>query len=304
MNNLVLLKYCSQNPEKFLDQTYMFVEKDTNLEKYAQTTKKVKNLLITIQQIKDKKSSDKLLEEMFVELHKIMKKYANYSEFGCFVNACDSSSYEIEYDVNLLKKITFLYLDKRDLNEVVPSEWIQAVIDKGSSRRKGAAGEKKLMSILKEKNYTSAKTMVEFNKHKKTFAKCAGKKGDFSNAGLKKHFSEVIGKTTQNKKLDLIIKKGDDVYFLEAKHMKISGGEQNKQILELIELLRNKPKKENTHYVGFLDGIYFNKLFGSEQAANKEESNKINQQSFDIRNSLKKIKQNYFMNTAGFKKLF
>lgn len=303
MNNLKLLKYCAKNPERFLDKTYMFVEKDVNLEKYAQTTKRVKNLLITIQQIKDKKSSAKLLEEIFVELHKTMKKYANYSEFGSFVNACDSSSYEIEYDINLLEKITFLYLEKRDLNEVVPSEWIQAMIDKGSSRKKGSVGEKKLASILIEKGYGSVRTIDEFNVRKKAFAKCSSN-GDFSNKGLKRHFNEAIGRNTQGKKLDLVIRNGSDVYFLEAKHMKISGGEQNKQILELIELLKNKPKREEAHYISFLDGIYFNKLFGSEKAANKEESNKIKQQSSDIQNSLRKISQNYFINTAGFNRLF
>lgn len=303
MDNLKLLSYCSKNPEKFLDSHYMFVEKHKDLEKYAKVTQEIKNTLIAIKEVKNKKDSTKIVGQLFEQLYNLMRKYSNNSEFGCFINACDSSLEEVLFDKSLLVKITHLYLDKRDINDIVPVEWIQALIDKRAATKKGNAGEKKLIEILESKGYRKASNIAEFKKTNKTFAKCSGK-GDFSNKGLRKHFSEKVGDTTQNKKLDLIIKKDKDVFLLEAKHMKTSGGEQNKQILELIELLRNKPKGKSTHYVGFLDGIYFNKLFGSEQPANKEELNKIHHQVSDIKKNLNKIEQNYFINTAGFKKLF
>jgi len=303
IDNLKLLKYCSKNPEFFLDDIYMFVEKHKDLKKYAEITKEIKNTLIAIKEVKGKKDSLKIIDQLFEQLYKLMPKYSNNSEFGCFINACDSSLEEVLFDKNLLAKITYLYLEKRDLNDVVPIEWIQALIDKRSATRKGNVGEKKLAGILETKGYKLVKNITEFKFIKKVFAKCSGK-GDFSNKALKSHFGESIGKNTQDKKLDLIIKKDRDIFFLEAKHMKTSGGEQNKQILELIELLRNKPKRPNLHYVGFLDGIYFNKLFGAEKAANTEEYNKITHQKKDIGRILSKIKKNYFINTAGYKKLF
>ena len=303
MDNIILLEFCKKHLEQFLDTYYMFVEKHKDLKRYVEVTQEIKNTLIAIKQVKNKKGSSKIVSQLLEQLYKLMPKFSNNSEFGCFINACDSSLEEVLFDKNLLKKITYLYLEKRDLNDIVPGEWIQALIDKRAATKKGNTGEKKLKETLESKGYKQAKNIREFQKESKIFASCSGR-GDFSNKGLKKYFGEGIGKNTQNKKLDLIIKKKDHVFFLEAKHMKTSGGEQNKQILELIELLRHKPKKPNLHYMSFLDGIYFNKLFGTEKAANKEESNKINLQKLDIILNLKKIKQNYFVNSAGFKKFF
>ncbi len=281
----------------------MFVEKHKHIKKYAEVTKEIKNTLIAIKEVKGKKDSSKIVDQLFQQLYKLMPKYSNNSEFGCFINACDSSLEEVLFDKNLLIKITHLYLEKRDLNDIVPIEWIQALIDKRAATRKGNVGEKKLTDILEAKGYRQVKNIEEFNDTNTVFAKCSSK-GDFSNERLRKHFGESIGANTQGKKLDLVIKKNNQIFFLEAKHMKTAGGEQNKQILELIELLRKRPKRFKSHYVSFLDGIYFNKLFGMEKAANTEEYNKIIRQKTEIISLLGKIKQNYFINTAGFKKFY
>lgn len=304
MNNLELLEFCKRNPEKFLDVHYMFVERHRDLALYGKTTRQIKNLLITIKEIKNRKEAAGVLEQIFYKLHKILKEYANYSEFGSFINACDSTIDEVRYDMGLLRKITFLYLQKRDLNDIVPIEWIQALIDKGSSRKKGSAGENKLIEILGQSRYKRAKTLTDFLIHKHSFARNSSG-GDFSNISLRARFGEHIGGRTQHKKLDLIIKSGEDIYFLEAKHMNVGGGGQNKQILELVEVIRKKPKQARNHFVGFLDGIYFNKLFNlGEKAANQEEERKILQQRNDIMKSLHQNPGNYFINTAGFIRLF
>ena len=136
MNNIKLLEYCVMRPETFLDANYMFVEKDNGLNKYVNKTKSIKHKLIAIKETINKNKSKSVVNQLLDELQKELGNYANYSEFGAFVNACDSKIEEVYNDKILLKEITLLYLKKRDLNDIVPSEWIQALIDKGSSRKK------------------------------------------------------------------------------------------------------------------------------------------------------------------------
>src|SRR3989344_2896539 len=262
MDNTELLKYCIKHPEKFLDYNYMFPERDANLNSYKKKTIEIKELLIAIKKIRGKKNSQKIEEWLFSELQQKLKKYANYSEFGCFINACDSNVNENINDPGLLKKITYLYLEKRNICDITPIEWIQAIIDKGSSRKKGHAGENKLIKILEENKFPLVKKMEDFSRNKKCVAKFSGS-GDFSNKNIKKIFCISIGQKTQGKKLDLLIKKGEDIYFLEAKHLNTGGGEQSKQVLELIEIVKQR-SPVHYHFVSFLDGLHSNNILGVE----------------------------------------
>ncbi len=45
---------------------------------------------------------------------------------------------------------------------------------------------------------------------------------------------------------------------MEHKHMKESGGGQDKQMSEIIDFISHKDKKVS--YISFLDGVYFNLL--------------------------------------------
>src|SRR3989344_7403744 len=134
MDNIKLLEYCVKNPETFLDYNYMFVDKDKNLNKYTNKTKLIKHKLIALKETINKNKSKNIVTQLLAELQRELGNYANYSEFGAFINACDSKIEEVYNDKILLKEITILYLKKRELNDIVPSEWIQALIDKGSSR--------------------------------------------------------------------------------------------------------------------------------------------------------------------------
>lgn len=301
-----------------LDDNYMFVEKHKDLNKYYEKTKQIKNLLITIKELTTQRttSNPRVLNSLFLKLALFLRQYAQFSEFGCFINACDTTVEIASKDFKVLKKITGIYLKNRDLNEIVPQEWIQALIDKTSSRKKGQAGEKKLLGLLKKKGYVYSEMFDDFMKHGKSVSKF---KGDFSLKGVLKNFNVSIGKESQNKKMDLCIKKGKRIYFLEAKHISISGGAQNKQIKELIDIVKFDINNKNYHQISFLDGVYFNMLFISkngakrafikEQVEEEEEDvrevlNKIQSQKADILEALKLNKNNYFINTAGFKKLF
>ena len=188
---------------------------------------------------------------------------------------------------------------------------------------KGHAGEEKLIKILGGRHYIYTQNYNEFMKHHKAVAKFQSK-GDFSLSNVKKNFQIEIGKNNQGKKLDLIIKTGKQIYFLEAKHMSNAGGEQSKQVYELIEIIRMNTNKNTNHFVSFLDGIYFNLLWQSpgkidptlledkeEDESEQEETEeveetitKIKSQAKDITAALEENNENYFLNTAGFIKLF
>jgi len=311
MDNLKLLQYCINRTEKFLDYNYMFVKKDNNLNYYQKRTREIKEILTAIKKIKNKSNSSNVQEQLFLELQRKIKKYANYSEFGSFINACDSTMNENINDLDLLKKITHLYLEKRKLSDITPIEWIQAIIDKGSSRKKGQAGTNKLIKILEKKGFVRVKKIQEFVNKKKVMAKLSSR-GEFSNKNVKKAFNISIGRKTQGKSLDLIIKNNRNVFLLEAKHLNTGGGGQNKQVLELIEIIRTKPPKNNYHFVAFLDGIHSNNILGvgirpKKSAKVKKRSKdeiKIEKQYTDITESLKKNQNNYWVNSAGFAKLF
>jgi hypothetical protein len=320
MNNIELLRYSISHQETLLDGNYMFVEIHADLEKYSQQTKEIKNTLITLKEIQKQKSKEsvKVANSLYGKLSALLKKHAQFSEFGCFINACDATVELASKNTKILRQITSLYIAKRNLNEIVPSEWIQALIDKTSSRKKGQAGEEKLISILKKKGYKYTEDFKSFFQTKKSVSKF---KGDFSLKNLNKNLKMEIGKDSQNKKLDLCIKNDKELYFLEAKHISISGGAQNKQIKELIDIIKKRPNRKDSHFVSFLDGIYFNLLFeqkkaaaakqvllleedGEEKDSVREVVNKLQNQKVDIEQALKTIYQNYFINTAGFIKLF
>jgi len=310
MDNIKLLKYCIKNPEGFMDKNYMFIKSDPKLNTYKRKTKEIKELLIAIKKVKSKKNVQDTLNQLFEELQNKLKKDANYSEFGCFINACDSYMQEVINNLDLLKKVTDLYLNKRTLNDIVPSEWIQAIIDKGSSRKKGHVGEDKLINILKGKKFVFVKKFLDFKKHKKCVAKFS-KSGDFSNKNIKKNLKISFGKGTQGKTLDLIIKNNKDIYFLEAKHLNTSGGEQNKQVLELIKIINRKPPLKNYHFVAFLDGRYSNVVLNvgkkdenSLKNKNRKKLKKQELQYSDTKEALLRNKGNYWVNTSGLDKLF
>ncbi len=152
-NNLHYFEISKNNQEKLLDDFYVFDDRHPDLNKYIKNTKEIKNILITIRTLQSKKEKSEIIDKYFLELSKIIGKYSNCSEFACFVNACDNIIDEAKNEIKLLKKITEKYFAKRVLNEMVPEEWVQAILDTNSSRKKGKCGENKLIYILKKQGF-------------------------------------------------------------------------------------------------------------------------------------------------------
>jgi len=295
LNNLRYFKISKENLESTLDKFYIFEKQHTELEKYIDNTKEIKNILITIKTLLNNKEKDKIVNNYFDKLSNTLGKFSNCSEFSCFVSACDSALKFVKQDKELLKEITLRYFKNRDLSEIVPREWVQAVLDTNSSRKKGNCGENKLLSILNNHKFVKVDTWEEFKKSKKCVAKFSSR---FDLKSVRGKLNVKIKTKKQNKRLDLIIKFKNKIFFIEAKHLNTAGGGQDKQISELIEIISLKENNKNIHYISFLDGSYSNIILGDNKVRGK-----IKIQRREINKFLNQNHNNFWVNTAGFKKL-
>jgi hypothetical protein len=295
-NNLHYFRISQQNPEKILDSFYIFDEKHPQLPKYIADTKEIKNILITIRTLQKKKEDKKVIAKYFSELSKTLGKFSNCSEFACFINACDSFLDFAKKDIILLEKIVQRYFEKRLLNETVPEEWIQAILDSNSGRKKGKCGEKKLLHILVKYSFQEVKTWEDFSNKKKCVAKFSR---IFNIKNVRKNLAIRLAAKKQNKKLDLIIKVDNKIFLCEAKHLNTSGGGQDKQIAELIEIISLKEQNKNISYLAFLDGSYSNILLSETNSGEK-----LATQKKEIKKYLLHNPSNFWVNTTGFEALF
>lgn len=293
-NNLHYFKISKDNQEKLLDDFYVFDDKNIDLSKYIENTKEIKAILITIKTLQDKKEKQAIIGKYFLELSKTLGKFSNCSEFVCFINACDNILNGAKNEITLLKEITKRYFAKRTLIEMVPEEWIQAILDTNSSRKKGKCGENKLINILKKQDFIEVSSWDDFFKTDYCVVKFSKK---FSLKNVRKNLGVKIKTKKQNKTLDLIIKAKDKILFCEAKHLNTSGGGQDKQISELIEIIGLK-ENNKISYIAFLDGKYSNVLLSDVGFGDK-----ITKQRKEINKFLKNNPNNYWLNTAGFEKL-
>jgi len=97
----------------------------------------------------------------------------------------------------------------------------------------------------------------------------------------------------------LIIKTNGRIFLCEAKHLNTSGGGQDKQIAELIEIVSLKEQNKNISYLAFLDGSYSNILLANENGGDK-----LTTQRKEIKKYLLRNPNNFWVNTIGFTALF
>jgi len=295
-DNQHYFKISKDNPESHLDDNYFVIEKHPELKEYVKNIKEIKEILITIKKLKEEKEGKLLIEKYFVKLFEsFSSNFANCSELGCFVNACDTTRDLIQGDYESFKKVTNLFIKKREINERVPENWVQAIIDSNSSRKKGELGERKLIKILSKKGFVEVKNWDDFHKNKKCVARFS--EDVFPNSSVRENLHINMEDEKQEKMLDLIIKIDREIFLLEAKHLNVGGGEQNKQVSELIDILKHKEDNKNIHYIAFLDGTYSNLLLA--KSVPKRAKKRIKQRK-DIEKFLIKNKNSFWMNTSAF----
>lgn len=173
----------------------------------------------------------------------------------------------------------------------------QALYDSAKSRTQGTSGLQKLQDILQQSVGTlpEAHTIEEFETATACwFVPSTDQHDSFLQLmrGLEANYP--FGQAHQKKIPDLVVKLGNVVLVIEAKHIKEPGGAQDKQIGELIRFVsQREPRKSPVRYVAFLDGLYFNIL------AQSQGDTKAVQQRRAIEAALRKNRRNYFVNTAG-----
>lgn len=296
LSNLDYFNISKKHLEPYLDEFYIFIKNHSEINEYLENANIIKNILITIKTLKNNNEKVKIIDKYYKELSKNINKYSNATEFSCFVNACDNSIESIKEEIETLKIIVEKYFENRTLNEFTPKEWIQALIDNNSSRKKGRCGEDKLIYILSDIGFKVANDLTELKKEKYGVLRFSSK----TNLKIiRNEFNLEINTKTQNKNLDLIIKADKKIFLCEAKHLNTSGGGQDKQIAELIELLNIKENNKNIYFISFLDGKYSNKILD-----NSFSGPKLSTQRNQISEFLKNNPNNFWLNTTGFKELF
>lgn len=290
-NNLHYFNISKSHPEDLLDDFYIFDEKHPELSAYVEQTKEIKHILITIRTLQRKGEKESFIDTYFLELSALLGSFSNCSEFACFVNACDNTIKDVTNNIDTLKRITKRYFAKRMLNEVVPEEWIQAILDTNSARKKGACGEKKLVQMLARRGFVDVFDWNGFSQHEYCVLRFS-KKINLKN--VRKNLGVDIKTKKQNKTLDIIIKAEKRILLCEAKHLNTSGGAQDKQISELIEVV-GLHEDNGASYISFLDGNYSNVLLSDNGGGQKIET-----QRREIVRCLEHYSKNYWVNTAGF----
>lgn len=307
LTNLEYLIYAIKNPEKNVDADYSFLKVNNDIEKYISTTKEIKEILITIKQLKSEKVEKEMVDSFYIKLQKVLTKYSNCSEFVCFFKAFGSNLNYVSNDLSLLKKVTDQYIKYRNITELTPREWIQALIDNNSSRKKGHVGERKVIQGLVDLGFELVNNFKDLQNRKMTVAQITKK--EFSLKKIKKELNIKMRGVRQEKVQDVIFKIGKEYYILEAKNINDEGGAQNGSISELIYLIGVKEKNKNIHFISFMDGKAVNNLLHENllhmQGGLKEirkANNKREIQRKEIIKNLKNNSSNYFLNTASLKK--
>lgn len=283
--NLEYFRISIENEEK-LDTRYMSLEKHNQVDAMIKTTKKIKDLLVKINESgRDKKAAYEDYEKL---RQLVLSDKGNKNEFNSFINACDSTVSTIKEHPETFYDIVDLYLEYRDIAEETPRVWIQAMIDKGSQRSLGKIGERKVVEIAQELGFQLAETTKEFFQNKYSVA--------YYTDDIKNSIDEKLDFGSQDKKLDVIFNLKNKGYaFLEAKHIKSAGGAQDKQINELIGLLDvDLPKDKNIFIISFMDGVYSNRLLNITEANIKNPDTLCQGKKIKIKTQQKEIIEKLF----------
>ncbi len=200
LTNLDYLKISIKNEEKTFDSSYMFLNKNLNIDNYVKVTQELKELLATIKTLKVRNQNT---EQIYKDLFNIWKgEFAGQSEFNCFLSACDITRDKLFYNFEDFKIVVDLYLENRDLELYTPVHWIQALLDSISSKAKGKCGENKIINIAIEEGFKLVNSWEEFNKNKKAISSFS--KNIFDIINIEKNLGVKLPNEKQNKLLDII----------------------------------------------------------------------------------------------------
>jgi hypothetical protein len=318
INNIKLFEFCLQNPEPTLDENY-FKHSDIIISHKADkpTQLMINNFelleAISAFSFAKKNNSPATIEAAIEKIQKLTKtKNINYSEFVSFWPTLDLShsifaKLSDGQQKQALKQILEKYLDSRHQlysSHGYSCNTLQVGKDAKAHKENGSLGIQKVSKILKEfgfENCDSESVSDFISGGEKKFLE-SDKKGKKLFKKLLLHYKIKFtwSEKKEEKMPDLLIRNKNQIFVVEHKHVKEGGGGQDKQINEIITFIEASESQKNIHYISFLDGIYFNLLVETDSL----KLTKITNQSNKILKNLTENQKNYFVNTAGFKKLF
>jgi hypothetical protein len=288
----------SINMVEKLDEKYMSLQLNPDLENYLEKTRQIKNVLT---QLKDNYNDANLLEQLVALIN---HHCGGKNEFTSFINACDSSISSASRNLESLSKIVEFYHQYREFSEEASRIYIQAMLDKGSQRSLGSAGENKIIEIAEEYGFIHVYGIRDFTRNDYAVAKYS--------KSLKRDLIPDVNFGSQNKDLDIILKAGNKVFFIEAKHLKDGGGAQDKQIKELLGLIKNDLSEYNNDYyiVAYMDGVYSNTLlditepyFSNPELYSEEKQTKLITQKYELLMALNRNSNSLWLNTGSLRSL-
>jgi len=306
--------------ENIFDDSYFINQIIVNDEELISRVEKLRELIVTYCVLKEEQGdTEAVLQKIFNNILNLIEsaEQIQYTEFVAFWKILDISystfkDYSNEEKKDILKSILELYCEnRRKIYDRLgyTNTTVQALYDTGASRKKSKLGIKKIETLLENilnisnTEYLKVENLKDFEGKKICYLLPDSNKSDkeiFDDFIKRKHLDYRFGGEHQNKYPDIVIKICEHYFIIEAKHIKESGGTQDKQIVEIIEFIKYSENVDNIHYVSFLDGIYFNKFISLKDKDNK---NKVLSQIRDIENALKYNKNNFFVNTYGLKLL-
>ena len=256
-------------------------------------------------EIGESDACDKVVDRLALCLQ---TKDINYSEFTSFWE-CADVSYSVYRRLKASEQREFLhriireYIARRhDLYKSHGYSFttLQVKADSFAHKRTGEQGINKVEGMLAEHGVTRYESASGTGFAAATMKYILADKSDSQTFDKWIHECGMYFKWGANhsgKLPDYAIKTSEHTFVVEHKHMKEFGGGQDKQIAELLDFIRESESDLRIHYVSFLDGILFNRLFHPKAKA------KVKMQQLGILAALKEFKANYFVNTYGFQEL-
>lgn len=315
MTNIELLGFSTRNPEPFFDPYYskqarqLVISSDKGSPNALQRANAVIRRNITALEAlvgkNEKEAELKLAAEIVSALE---QEGINNSEFTSYweVNDVSVSIYrklEPEDQGRFVLEMAKRYIQDR---HSVYSAYgysdttLQVKADSFAHKRSGGQGQAKVLEILAGSGIKlfARNDLRDFceGPDSVVLADSTGKTL-FDQFVQSKGLEFSWGPAHENKRPDFLIKAKGGFWIVEHKHMKEFGGGQNKQINEIIDFIGQREEQPEIHYVSFLDGILFNRIFLHEG------DRKMEAQRSKIFSNLKACPNNLFVNTAGFEKL-
>ncbi|MEM3561583.1 MAG: hypothetical protein QW149_09485 [Nitrososphaerota archaeon] len=296
--------------EPAADDFYIFDEVIVSDMDFIKKVEYLRELIISycVVSEKDKSISTKILDEIYSIIISIDK--IQYTEFVAFWKTLDISYSVFEKLPNkktILEELLQKYCERRKelYNKFGYSNvTVQALYDSGASRKKGVSGIDKLISLVPKIVSIDIPHVRNKEELKNSFtAYFLPDKGDsdlFGEFCKNYNIKYEFGKEHHGKDPDIVFKMSNRFFIIEAKHIKESGGAQDKQIVELIEFIKYSEDSDIIHYVSFMDGVYFNNFISVKDS----NDTKANRQRKAIEENLSIHKENFFVNTAGLVALF